>query len=257
MTDTMVRDMMAMPEIVGRSVAPRVISDAEYFVNDSAQPINRNLITDRLRLNLNRAARNRLVFVGRNHSQAVALERDLKRSGAVDVGTTGLTKAQAGADFRLGGRISSLDARNPRTGVMQRYKQIVFELFDLETGVIVWTNMSAVGATARFGRRTNGPSCQRSRLACATPGAGLVPVARRDRCRRPGPSFRPSPSGFERIESAKGPESAGRSATATGHARLALTMPMHCRAGQGLRLSPRCVRCSGSQVQPRPPVRGP
>jgi len=144
MTDSMVRDLMAMPEIVGRSVAPRVIVDAEFFVNDSAQPINRNVITDRLRVNLNRAARNRLVFVGRNYSQAVALERDLKRSGAVDVGTTGLTKAQAGADFRLGGRITSLDARNPRTGVMQRYNQIVFELFDLETGVILWTNMYSV-----------------------------------------------------------------------------------------------------------------
>jgi len=144
MTDTMVRDMMAMPEIVGRSVAPRVIVDAEHFVNDSAQPINRNVITDRLRVNLNRAARSRLVFVGRNYSQAVALERQLKRSGAVDIGTTGLTKAPAGADFRLGGRITSLDARNPRTGVTQRYNQIVFELVDLETGVLLWTNMYSV-----------------------------------------------------------------------------------------------------------------
>ncbi|MCA3124024.1 MAG: hypothetical protein ING90_15345 [Rhodocyclaceae bacterium] len=200
-------DTMAMPEIVGRSVAPRVISDAEYFVNDSAQPINRNLITDRLRVNLNRAARNPLVFVGRNHSQAVALERDLKRSGAVDVGTTGLTKAQAGADVRLGGRM------DPRVSVR--------------------------GWPAR--RRVLGLFLSRD----VADAAGQAP------------SFRPSPSGFERIESAKGPESAGRSATATGHARLALTMPIHCPAGQGLRPSPRCVRCSGSQVQPQPPVRGP
>jgi PBP1b-binding outer membrane lipoprotein LpoB len=71
----------------------------------------------------------------------VSDERDLKRSGVTDIGTIGLTKAQAGADYRLRGRISSLDAYDRKSGISQRYNQITFELIDLESSSIVWTNM--------------------------------------------------------------------------------------------------------------------
>jgi TolB-like protein len=70
----------------------------------------------------------------------VAAERDAKRSGAVDVATTGLARAQAGADFRLSGNIASLEQRNNRTGMVQRFTQITFEMVDLERGTIVWSN---------------------------------------------------------------------------------------------------------------------
>jgi hypothetical protein len=66
--------------------------DGEFFHNESAQAINKNLITDRLRIGLNRAARGRMVFVGRHYAGMVQQERDLKRQGVVDVGTTGLTQ---------------------------------------------------------------------------------------------------------------------------------------------------------------------
>lgn len=141
MTDQMMRDMLGNPQIAGRSTAPRVVIDGELFSNDSMQPINKNIITDRLRVGLNRASQGRMLFVGRQHLQAVERERQLKRSGTVDVGTTGLTKATAGVDFQLGGRIASLDARNAKTGLQQRYNQITFEMIDLETGVLVWSGM--------------------------------------------------------------------------------------------------------------------
>lgn len=141
MTDMMMRDMLGQPQLAGRSPAARVIVDGEFFSNESMQPINKNAITDRLRVGLNRASQGRMVFVGRQYANMVQQERELKRAGAVDVGTTGLTKAQAGADFRLGGRISSVDARNAKTGLQQRYNQIVFEMIDLESGVVVWSGM--------------------------------------------------------------------------------------------------------------------
>lgn len=141
MTDKMMRDMLADPGLVNRPKAPRVIVDGEYFVNDSLQAINKNTIIDRLRINLNRASKGKLIFVGRNYAKMIEQERDLKRSGVTDIGTTGLTKAQAGADFRLGGRISSLDTRDPKTGLSQRYNQITFEMVDLENGVIVWSGI--------------------------------------------------------------------------------------------------------------------
>jgi hypothetical protein len=65
----------------------------------------------------------------------------MKREGAVDAGTIRATRAQAGADFRLGGRISSLDAQSTRTGTVSRFHQITFELVDLEQGSIPWSGI--------------------------------------------------------------------------------------------------------------------
>lgn len=139
-SDLMVRDILAEPEVVQRERAPRIIMDAEFFRNESTQRINKNLIVDRLRVALQRASRGKLVFVSRESAAMVAAERNLKRDGVTDVGTTGLTKAQAGADYRLVGRISTLDSRSASTGSVERYTQMSFELVDLETGVSQWAN---------------------------------------------------------------------------------------------------------------------
>ena len=141
MTDRMMRDMMTNPMLANAARPPQIIVDGEFFENESSQRINKNAITDRLRVNLNRAANGRMTFVGRHYAGMVAQERDLKRQGITDVGTRGLTKAQAGGDYRLGGRISSLDSRNPSNGMVQRYNQIVFEMVDLERGTIIWSGM--------------------------------------------------------------------------------------------------------------------
>lgn len=141
MTDQMMRDILAETVFADTGKRPRVIIDAQYFVNESSQAINKNIITQRLMVNLNRAARSRMQFINRQNTAMIEQERQLKRSGAVDVGTTGLTKAQAGADYRLSGKIGSLDSRNVKSGMVQRYTQISFELTDLESGEIVWAGM--------------------------------------------------------------------------------------------------------------------
>jgi PBP1b-binding outer membrane lipoprotein LpoB len=140
-TDKMVRDILSNPAIAGRSTPPRIIIDSEYFANDSSSRVNKNLITDRLRIELNRAAQGRLVFVARHYGDMVSKEREAKRSGETDRGTIRSTKAKAGADFRLGGRITSLDANSARTGTLSRYHQISFELIDLEYETIAWSGM--------------------------------------------------------------------------------------------------------------------
>ncbi|HSW20965.1 MAG TPA: penicillin-binding protein activator LpoB [Ramlibacter sp.] len=141
MTDQMMRDMLAEAIFADTGKRPRVIIDGAYFVNESSQAINKNIITQRLMVNLNRAARTRMQFINRQNSAMVEQERQLKRSGTVDTGTTGLTKAQAGADYRLSGKINSLDSRNVRSGMVQRYTQISFEMTDLESGEIVWAGI--------------------------------------------------------------------------------------------------------------------
>lgn len=139
MTDQMVRDMLANPTLAARTTPPRVVIDSRYFRNEGSQPINRDLITNRLLVELNRAAKGRMIFLTRNNINMVEKARNLKRSGVTDEGTTGLTNAIAGADYRLTGEIATLDERNVRTGMIERYNQITFEMIDLESGAIVWS----------------------------------------------------------------------------------------------------------------------
>jgi len=149
MTDQMMRDMLANPTISSRSPASRIIIDEQYFSNESSSRINKKIITDRLRVSLNRGAQGRMVFVGRHFSNMVEAERSLKRDGVVDGGTIRKTTATAGADYRLGGNITSLDAVQSQTGQTSRTHQIIFEMIDLELGTIVWSGIYDFKKTAQ------------------------------------------------------------------------------------------------------------
>lgn len=149
MTDEMMRDMLQNPTLMNGVSAPRVIIDSQYMVNESTSRINKNMMTDRLRINLNRASNGRLVFVGRHYSNMVNKEREMKRDGLVDAGTIRTTQATAGADFRLGGRITSLDALDSNTQLKSRYHQVTFEMVDLELGTIVWSGIYEFKKTAQ------------------------------------------------------------------------------------------------------------
>ena len=141
MSDQMMRDMLTIPELMNAATAPRIIIDSRYFRNESSEIIDKALITDRIRVYLSRAARGRVRFVGREYADASQLERDLKDSGAVDVGTTGRTRAMAGADYRLVGRIGTRDSVDPSTGMKERYSVYTFELLDLEYNELIWSNL--------------------------------------------------------------------------------------------------------------------
>lgn len=127
MSDQMMRDMLTIPELMNASTPPRVIIDAKHFRNESSEIIDKALITDRIRVSLSRASRaagGKVRFIGREYSDVTELERDLKDQGRVDVGTTGRTQAQAGADFRLVGRIGTRDAVDSRTGVKEALQRL-------------------------------------------------------------------------------------------------------------------------------------
>lgn len=144
MADRMMHDMLADPAIAGQSAPPRIILDAEYFRNESAQRINTNIIVDNLRVNLQRAAGGRMRFVSRESFDMVADERDMKRNGVTDIGTLTQAKAQLGVDYRMRGRLTSTEQIQPSQGLIQRYNQVTFEMVNLETSEIVWTGMYQV-----------------------------------------------------------------------------------------------------------------
>jgi len=142
MTDEMMRDMLQCSALV-RMPPARVIIDESYFTNESSTVVDKRLITNRLRVNLNRAAKGRLTFVAR-HNRAVEMaenERELKRTGVVDGGTTGMTAGTLGGDFRLNGSINSLFRTSNRSGKKSKYHQVTFEMVHLETLQIVWAGM--------------------------------------------------------------------------------------------------------------------
>jgi hypothetical protein len=141
MTNQMARDIFASGFLNRFATPPRVLIDEQEFRNEGSQIINRRMITQRLLVELNRAAQGRISFVGQRYAGMVAKQRELKREGTTDVGTAGMTQGQAGVDFFLGGAIMTLDSRDPRSGVVQRLNQIAFELVDAETGELAWTGM--------------------------------------------------------------------------------------------------------------------
>jgi len=141
MTDQMIRDMLGNRTLAGRDKAPRIVIDSQFFKVGGSQAINRDLITERLRVNLNRAAQGRMSFIDRTHLDAIERERDLKRQGVTDSGTVGMTRAVAGSDYLLRGAISSQDSRSARSGMTQRYNQISFEMVDVESSEIVWSGL--------------------------------------------------------------------------------------------------------------------
>ncbi len=156
MTDKMMGDMLATPILANRNVPPRVIIDSEYFRNESSSRINKNIITDRLRVNLNRASNGRMLFVGRHYADMVEKERSLKRGAdgadgapVVDRGTIKASRSTLGGDFRLGGRITTLDAVNTESGQASRTHQIIYEMVDLESGLIVWSGIYDFKKSAR------------------------------------------------------------------------------------------------------------
>jgi len=138
MSDRMMRDIINSTQIAGRTPPALIVLDDAYFENESSSRLNKRLITDRLRVELNRAAQGRLYFVSRENIDMVEKERMLKREGTVTGGTLATTPATAGADFRLTGRIASLDAI-AANGLQSRFHQITFELINLESGIIAWS----------------------------------------------------------------------------------------------------------------------
>jgi penicillin-binding protein activator len=148
MTDKMTRDMLATPSITQHSTPPRIVIDASYFRNESFSHININLITDRLRVELNRAAEGRVVFLSRHLADMTENEYKLEENGVVTEGTQGETKQAFGYDYRLGGRIASLDTIDNQTNVKSRYYQITFELVERGSGVIVWNGISEIKKSA-------------------------------------------------------------------------------------------------------------
>lgn len=141
MSDKMVRDILAQPQFGNAATPPRVIIDDERFTNESNQVLSMNMVLDRLRIELMRAAQGRILFVSRQNVDLVEREKTLKAKGKVDAGSSTTSRAIAGADFRLIGKLSSQTSQSRGTGLKANYYQFSFEMLDLNNGLSMWGNL--------------------------------------------------------------------------------------------------------------------
>ena len=141
MSDQMVRDILSQSQFGNAAAAPRVIVDDARFVNESSQIMNMNLVLDRLRIELMRAARGRILFVSRQNVDLVQKEKTLKSRGTVDAGSSTTSRAIAGADYQLIGKLTSQTSQSNKSGVRANYYQFSFEMLDLNNGLSMWGNL--------------------------------------------------------------------------------------------------------------------
>lgn len=136
MTDKMVRDMLTYPVFSTANSNAVVIVDDKYFTNDSNQRMNKKLIVDRLRTDLFRAAKGRIRFVARHASNMFEHEQNLRQDGVVG----GTARTQTQAFYRLTGSFKN-QAVNTGRAQLTNYVQVTFEMVDLQSNELVWTNM--------------------------------------------------------------------------------------------------------------------
>ena len=139
-TDKMARSILAVPQITRASVPPRIVIDP--VKNETRFPINKDLFTDRIRIQLNSKAIGRMTFLARDRMQALEKERALKQSGQVTASADPNVVEFRGADFFLTGKLQGLTTRTSAgTGDYILYS---FQLIDARTSEIVWEDSAEI-----------------------------------------------------------------------------------------------------------------
>ena len=110
---------------------PVIILEGEYFINESSQIINTNLLADKMRVSLLRKTKGKIRFVTRANLKILIKEAE----------TSGKDIDLIEADYRIVARISSISKVSNKTGVKSNYFQFAMELLDLSSGSLVWANI--------------------------------------------------------------------------------------------------------------------
>jgi PBP1b-binding outer membrane lipoprotein LpoB len=139
-TDKMARGVIGIPEIAGAKVAPRIVLDP--VVNETRFPINKDIFLTRIRTELNRNARGKVIFLARERMQTLEREQALKQSGAVTSSSDPHVVEFKGADFFLTGKLQGMTTRTSK-GVSD-YVLYSFQLIDARTSDILWEDSAEV-----------------------------------------------------------------------------------------------------------------
>lgn len=139
-TDKMARSILSIPEIAQARTAPYVVIDPVR--NDTRFPINKDLFTDRIRIQLNSKATGRVKFLARDRMQALEHERQLKQSGQVTASADPNVVEFRGADYFLTGKLGGLTTRTSQG--TSDYILYSFQLINARTSEIVWEDSAEI-----------------------------------------------------------------------------------------------------------------
>jgi PBP1b-binding outer membrane lipoprotein LpoB len=139
-TDQMARSILAIPQIARAQATPRIVIDP--VKNETRFPINKDLFTDRIRIQLNSKAMGQVMFLARDRMQALEHERALKQSGQVTASADPNVVEFQGADFLLTGKLQGLTTRTSQG--TSDYVLYSFQLIDARTSAIVWEDAREV-----------------------------------------------------------------------------------------------------------------
>ena len=139
-SDKMARSILGTPQIANAQQTPRVallpVENATRF------PINKEVFLDRMRAQLNERARGKVIFLAREHLEALQRERQMKQTGQVTSSSEPNVVEFKGADFFLTGKLSGLSTHTS-AGVSD-YILYAFQLIDARTSDIVWEDSAEI-----------------------------------------------------------------------------------------------------------------
>ncbi len=139
-TDKMARSILSVPDIAQAKAAPYIVIDPVQ--NDTRFPINKDLFTDRIRIQLNSKATGRVRFLARDRMQALEHERQLKQSGQVTASADPNVVEFRGADYFLTGKLGGLTTRTSQG--TSDYVLYSFQLINARTSEIVWEDSAEI-----------------------------------------------------------------------------------------------------------------
>lgn len=125
------QDLLTSNFYLKQKIAPIVVLEGKYFINESSYIINTNLLADRMRISLLRQTQAKIQFVTRQNLQAIIEEAQTSGSD-IDI---------VEAQYRMTAKIASIHGVSNKTGAKSNYFQFSFELLDLQTSNIVWANI--------------------------------------------------------------------------------------------------------------------
>ena len=139
-TDKMARSILGIPEIANAQGIPRVV--LEPVNNETRFPINKDIFLTRIRGQLNKNARNKVIFLARENMAALEREKALKQSGQVTSSSDPNVVEFKGADYFLTGKLQGLTTRT--TAGTSDYILYSFQLISARTSDIVWEDQAEI-----------------------------------------------------------------------------------------------------------------
>ena len=139
-SDKMARSILGLRQIQNAQGTPRVILDP--VINNTRFPINKDIFLSRIRVELNKNAGGRVVFLARERMAALEKERALKQSGQVTSSSDPNVVEFKGGDFLLTGKLDGMSTRTSK-GISD-YILYTFQLIDTRTTDIIWEDSAEI-----------------------------------------------------------------------------------------------------------------